>query len=140
MRRFIPLLIVVGVLARENPFILPKNLPSSISSEAVSSSSSAPKLLKEIKTEFLTISIFEDFLTIQSLDRLKKVFTLERLKKVVADFSSSRSFSSKHYTLNHPFFKRVDIGAHDGFYRLAIRVECDPKIQKEEKGIEVYCQ
>ncbi|NPA04149.1 MAG: AMIN domain-containing protein [Epsilonproteobacteria bacterium] len=138
MKKVIFLILTTFLVARENPFILPKT-PTHSQSSSSSTPSQTP--LREIKTEFLTISIYPSWMKISSIDKLKKVFRLGELNKVVVDFSSKRSFSSKHYSIKSQHFKRVDIGAHDDFYRLAVALkECKPKIEKKEDGLYIFCR
>ncbi len=132
--------IVLGY-ARVNPFILPGESPPhpvtpyasstgarSIQSAQSSSIANDPLLLRKIEYRFGTILVYPDFLIIQTPDRLKRSFVLDSPKKIVLDFIKKSDFPSKRIVLEHPLFHQIQLGAHSSFYRMAISVSKDCRV------------
>ncbi len=163
MKKVIALIAVLAV-ARENPFVLPQSSSTSAPQKSISLTTQ-PKSHAELKTAeknistsssnikqpvaqtqgqkladfgFLQLLIQNDTLVLATKDRLRRTFTIDKPKKVVFDFSKRRHFASKTIVLNKGAFKKVSIGAHKSFYRVAIEVSrsCKPKIN----ALSLMCQ
>jgi hypothetical protein len=165
VKKFI-FLIGIALFARENPFVLPQSgastqqKSSSVSAAPLQSQKSEEKernisalnkkppkvpqqkslALGEKVADFGFISFYRDgnVLRLRTEDPVKRSFILDKPTKGVFDFAAKRRFSSKTISLKDGPFKRVSIGAHKNFYRVAIEVEkgCKPKIN----GLELMCR
>jgi len=139
---------------RVNPFILPdevshiassskNSVASSIQSSVQSTSavSIAPTPLNRIEYGFGTLLLYPQFFVIRTSDSLKRSFALDSPRKIVLDFSKRRQFPSKKIALHHPLFTQFQLGAHPAFYRMAISVskQCRLDVKKVEEGYQVSC-
>ncbi len=147
------LFITTLLLARENPFVLPGQkieIPHKevVTKKIVHKETEIEPTEKEQQNDvakqdrlldlgFLKIAQQEKRLIILTNDPLRGSFMLDHPKKVVFDFKKRRSFKTKSIAAKAPF-KKLTIGAHKRFYRIAIEVDprCHPKVDKKKLTIE----
>ncbi|WP_457596992.1 AMIN domain-containing protein [Hydrogenimonas sp.] len=72
---------------------------------------------------FLAMRFGKDFVRIVTDDPKIRVFHLSDPFKIVIDFKRKAAFLTRHKTLETPPFKAVDIGNHDGYYRLVLTLD-----------------
>ncbi len=142
------LLGMVLAYARLNPFVLPSqesSIQSSHTSEATNkssqSTSSGEQPRKTLSYGFGQIEFYDDRFIVKTKDSLKKSFLLDKPKKIVLDFASSRHFETKNQKLDIPLFRRVQVGSHKNFYRIAVTIEGPCKLRiKKQSGYQVFCR
>ena len=76
--------------------------------------------LKEIYLPFITVQFFSDGFAIQAKDPIMRHFMTDKPKKIVIDFRSQRDFATRRYNIDAGKAKRLEIGAHAQFYRVAV--------------------
>ena len=85
---------------------------------------------------FLTLEVGEKSLKIVTKDKKIRSFHLSRPFKVVLDFKREAGFLTKHIALNRALFMSIDIGNHNGYYRVVLTLDAPYryKIEKTEYG------
>ena len=101
-----------------------------------------PSIVKEVQFSKVLLHFENNALMIVSKDRLKRRFFTQSPHKLVLDFYARRSFPTKRIALGMPHFKEVAIGAHPGYYRMAIELQDCAKnsFKRLEKGYLFYCE
>jgi hypothetical protein len=69
---------------------------------------------------FVSLVFGKDQVRIVTADEKIRAFHLNDPFKVVVDFKRDARFLTKHKTLDMPPYKAVDIGNHDGYYRVVV--------------------
>ena len=86
--------------------------------------SAAPAYFKGEKAykplPFVAVRFGKDFVRIVTKDPKIRVFHLADPFKIAIDFKRRAAFLTRHKTLETPPFKAIDIGNHDGYYRVVI--------------------
>ncbi|BAF70761.1 AMIN domain-containing protein [Nitratiruptor sp. SB155-2] len=162
MKRLL-LLIPVMLLARENPFFLPNELPQKesqimhpVTQAPVAKQTKLPKKVIQpskngsIQKELLKLSIkpaiiyvYTDHLLIKTHSKLLRSFFTTKPKKLVLDFSSGTSFRSvKRKVKQSDYFIDIAAGSHKDYFRIALRLkkECSKKVKKTSEGYLVFCK
>ncbi|BCD60956.1 MULTISPECIES: AMIN domain-containing protein [unclassified Nitratiruptor] len=162
MKRLL-LLIPVMLLARENPFFLPNELPKK-TSEIPRSVDQTPNAVKKnlpkkvlhsskqksVQKELLklvikpaTIYIYTDHLLIKTQSKLIRSFFTTKPKKLVLDFAGNKSFRTvKQKVKTSDLFVDIAAGSHKDYFRIALQLKkaCAKKIVKTNEGYLVSCK
>ncbi len=85
---------------------------------------------------FLRLEVGEKSIKIVTKDKKIRSFHLSRPFKVALDFKREAAFLTKHIALDKPPFVSVDIGNHNGYYRVVLTLDAPYryKIKKAEDG------
>jgi len=85
---------------------------------------------------FLSLELGEKSLKIATKDEKIRSFHLSRPFKVVLDFKREAGFLTKHIALDRAPFLSVDIGNHDGYYRVVLTLDAPYRyrIEKAKDG------
>ncbi len=88
--------------------------------------SSTQKIEKEKNINFKDIVLFSiknNTIQIKTKDKKLRDFLITKPYKIVVDFKREISFYTKKYDLKSKYFKSIIIGKHDGYYRIAIKLD-----------------
>ncbi|WP_200762819.1 AMIN domain-containing protein [Nitrosophilus alvini] len=135
-------LAAVMLFARENPFE-PVKAEQFQKEPPLSETKQQPQSVQKIKIfSFLEILDNNRSIIIQTKDRAIRVFTVKNPLKTVLDFRRKNSFYTKKIDLQNENFKKVEIGSHKNYYRIAItpRKGCNPEAEKTDLGYKVFCK
>ncbi|BCD68787.1 AMIN domain-containing protein [Nitratiruptor sp. YY09-18] len=101
-----------------------------------------PSTIKEVTLPKVLLHFENNALLIVSKDRVKRRFFTQNPHKIVLDFYAKRSFPTKRVDLAMPHFRNVAIGAHRGYYRVAVELQDCQKngFKKLDKGYLFYCE
>jgi hypothetical protein len=69
---------------------------------------------------FLSAQFTPHRVVITTKDRLIRHFHLNHPFKIAMDFQREASFLSRHYTVDMPPYTALDLGNHEGYYRVVI--------------------
>ena len=85
---------------------------------------------------FLSLEVGRKSLKIVTKDKKIRSFHLSRPFKVALDFKREAGFLTKHIALNRAPFISIDIGNHNGYYRVVLTLDAPYryKIEKAEDG------
>ncbi len=85
---------------------------------------------------FLTLSVKEKSIEMVTKDKKIRSFHLSRPFKVAIDFKRDAGFLTKHIVLSGAPFKAIDIGNHNGYYRVVVTLDAPYryKIIENEDG------
>jgi len=85
---------------------------------------------------FIAFEVQQNQLKIVTQNKKIRHFHLSHPFKVVVDFAYNTTFLTKHIPLNHPPFQAIDIGNHQGYYRVVITLDAPYKyaIKKIDHG------
>ncbi|MCF6201627.1 MAG: AMIN domain-containing protein [Hydrogenimonas sp.] len=103
-------------------------------------SSAAPKKAQAQKVfaplPFLKLEVGRKWVKILTKDKKIRSFHLTKPFKVAVDFRRKAGFLTKHIPLDLPPFRSIDIGNHNGYYRVVITMDAPYryKIVKAEDG------
>ncbi len=88
---------------------------------------------------FLKILVGPKSVKIVTKDEKIRSFHLSRPFKVAVDFRRRAAFLTKHIPLDLPPFKSIDIGNHEGYYRVVVTMDAPYryKIVKERDGYSI---
>ncbi|WP_353661726.1 AMIN domain-containing protein [Hydrogenimonas sp. SS33] len=89
-------------------------------SAAASSAETAEKTLRFAPLPFVTVELEGKSVHIVTADEKVRSFHLSNPFKIVVDFRRNAAFLTKHKEVDLPPFKAVDIGNHEGYYRVVV--------------------
>jgi len=85
---------------------------------------------------FLSLEVAEKRIKIITKDKKNRSFHLTRPFKVAIDFKREAGFLTKHIPLKILPFHAIDIGSHDGYYRVVVTFDapCRYSFEKTDDG------
>ncbi|BBG64825.1 putative periplasmic protein [Hydrogenimonas sp.] len=90
------------------------------------------KLFKPLP--FLSLEVGEKSVKIVTKDRKIRSFHLSRPFKIALDFKRRAGFLTKRISLSKPPFKAIEIGNHDGYYRVVLTLDAPYRYRVVESG------
>ncbi len=88
---------------------------------------------------FLKIALYKRRVDISTKDEKIRSFHLSKPFKVAVDFRRKAGFLTKHIPLDLPPFKSIDIGNHNGYYRVVVTMDAPYRyrVVKREDGYSI---
>ena len=103
-----------------------------------------PKKVSKVKTikfkNTISFQIKNSEIILKTKDKKLRDFMVTSPYKIVVDFKKELSFYTKVYNLNLKKFKKITIGKHSGYYRVAIELDGQYiyEIKKVKNGYAIY--
>ncbi len=88
-----------------------------------------PKKTLHVKTSsfkikpYISFDVSKNRLIIHTNDKLLRDFQVSKPYKLALDFKRPSAFYTKNIFINHPPFKKLQLGAHKSFYRLSFLLD-----------------